>query len=306
MTAIVDAHHHIWRRRDLPWLDGPMQPRIFGAYEPIRRDYPIGEYLTDIAGCEVARSVYVQANWAKASFEEEVAFVQRASDATGYPHGIVGYADFLADDVRPQLDRLVKYRAMRGLRMQLHWHANPQYRFADRPDLARDPTLRRNVAHLSDYGWTFDLQAFAEQMQGAAELAASCPGVTFILQHAGMPEDLSAPGRARWQAGMRRLAACPNVVSKLSGLGTFIHRNDAEHQHTAGAAAIAPEHQEARFKLFNVPVIENLDLQRHTVLPRSELPAPDSLLTSMNRDAVQLLAHCGALAASPFYDVWHS
>jgi predicted TIM-barrel fold metal-dependent hydrolase len=229
MTAIIDAHHHIWRRRDLPWLDGPMQPRIFGAYESIRRDYPINEYLADIAGCEVTRSVYVQANWPKAAFEAEVAYVQRASDETGYPHGIVGYADFLADDVRPQLDCLVKYRGMRGLRMQLHWHANPQYRFADSPDLAGNPTLRRNVAHLSDYGWTFDLQAFADQMQGAAELAASCPRVTFILQHAGMPEDLSAPGWARWQAGMCGLAACPNVVAKLSGLGTFIHRNDAEH-----------------------------------------------------------------------------
>jgi predicted TIM-barrel fold metal-dependent hydrolase len=28
---------------------------------------------------------------------------------------------------------------------------------------------------------------------------------------------------------MTRLAACPNVVSKLSGLGTFIHRNDPAH-----------------------------------------------------------------------------
>ena len=229
MTAIIDAHHHIWRRRDLPWLDGPMLPRIFGAYEPIRRDYPIGEYLADIAGCEVTHAVYVQANWAKAAFEEEVAYVQGVADETGYPHGIVGYADFLAADVRPQLDRLVKYRGLRGLRMQLHWHANPQYAFAVKPDLARDPTLGRNVAYLSDYGWTFDLQVFADQMQGAAELAANCPRVTFILQHAGMPEDLSMPGRARWHEGMRRLAACPNVVSKLSGLGTFIHRNDAEH-----------------------------------------------------------------------------
>ena len=65
MTAIVDAHHHIWRRADLPWLDGPMQPRIFGPYEPIRRDYPISEYLADIAGCDVTKSVYVQANWAE-------------------------------------------------------------------------------------------------------------------------------------------------------------------------------------------------------------------------------------------------
>ena len=28
---------------------------------------------------------------------------------------------------------------------------------------------------------------------------------------------------------MARLAACPNIVSKLSGLGTFIHRNDPGH-----------------------------------------------------------------------------
>jgi predicted TIM-barrel fold metal-dependent hydrolase len=113
--------------------------------------------------------------------------------------------------------------------MQLQWHENPQYRFAAQPDLARDPTLQRNVAHLADYGWSFDLQVFTGQMEGAAELAASAPKVTFILQHAGMLEDLSASGWAQWRAGMHRLAACPNMVSKLSGLGTFIHRNDLNH-----------------------------------------------------------------------------
>jgi predicted TIM-barrel fold metal-dependent hydrolase len=53
--------------------------------------------------------------------------------------------------------------------------------------------------------------------------------VTFILQHAGMLEDVSPQGRAAWRAGMQKLAARPNVISKLSGLGTFIHRNDPEH-----------------------------------------------------------------------------
>ena len=229
MTAIIDAHHHIWRRADLPWLDGPMQPRIFGPYEPIRRDYPIGEYLSDITDCGVTASVYVQANWAKDTFEDEVAYVQRAADETGFPQAIVGYADFLVDDVRLQCDRLTKYRGMRGLRMQLHWHANPLYRFAGEPDLARNATLQRNVARLADYGWTFDLQVFAGQMAGAAELAASAPNVVFILQHAGMLEDTTAAGWEQWRVGMRHLAACPNVVSKLSGLGTFIHKNDPDH-----------------------------------------------------------------------------
>ena len=227
--SIVDAHHHVWRRADLPWLSGPMQPRIFGPYEAIRRDYLVDEYLEDLAGSGVARSVYVQANWAPERFEDEVAWVQAVAGESGWPHGIVGHADLLAADVRPQLDRLARYPLLRGIRMQLHWHENETYRFAPGPDLALDPVLQCNVARLADYDLVFDLQVFAGQMAGAAELAAACPDVTFVLQHAGMLEDLSPGGRAGWRTGMERLAARPNVCVKLSAFGTFIHRNDPAH-----------------------------------------------------------------------------
>jgi predicted TIM-barrel fold metal-dependent hydrolase len=229
VIGIVDGHHHIWRQADLPWLVGPMQPRIFGAYEPIRRDYSIREYLDDIAGNGVVKSVYVQTNWAPERYEDEAAWVHRTAGETGWPHAIVAYADFSVEDVRPQLDRLRRYPLLRGVRMQLHWHDNPLYRFARRADLCADPTLRRNIARLADSGWVFELQVFAPQMGDAAGLAEACPEVTFVLQHAGMLEDLSPAGRAAWRAGMARLAACPNVVCKLSGLGTFIHRNDPAH-----------------------------------------------------------------------------
>jgi predicted TIM-barrel fold metal-dependent hydrolase len=53
--------------------------------------------------------------------------------------------------------------------------------------------------------------------------------MTFILQHAGMLEDLSEIGRSQWRSGMDKLAARPNVHCKLSGLGSFLHRNDAAH-----------------------------------------------------------------------------
>ncbi|BAM88905.1 metal-dependent hydrolase [Bradyrhizobium oligotrophicum S58] len=229
MSGYVDAHHHIWRQADLPWLVGPMQPRIFGPYEPIRRDYTIQEYLGDIAGSGVTQSVYVQTNWAKDGFEDEAAWVQRTADQHGFPHAIVAYADLSVDDARPQFDRLARYPLLRGVRMQLHWHDNPLYRFAASPDLCSDPDIQANIARLADYGWSFDLQVFAGQMEGAAELAERCPSVTFILQHAGMLEDLSPAGRDEWRSGMQRLAACSNVVSKLSGLGTFFRRNDPAH-----------------------------------------------------------------------------
>src|SRR4029078_9697259 len=88
MQAIIDSHHHVWRQQDMPWLVGPMLPRIFGPYEPLRRDYPMTEYLSDIAGSGVVKSVYVQANWAPAQAEGEVAWVQKTADETGWPHAI--------------------------------------------------------------------------------------------------------------------------------------------------------------------------------------------------------------------------
>src|SRR5690606_31937393 len=114
-------------------------------------------------------------------------------------------------------------------RMQLHWHENEMYRFTARPDLTNDPRLRRNIRLLAERGWSFDLQVFASQMADAARLAADNRDITFILQHAGMPEGLSDKGRALWREGMKRLAGEGNVVTKLSVVGTFIHRNDSAH-----------------------------------------------------------------------------
>ena len=226
---VVDAHFHVWQQADLPWLDGPMQPRIFGPYEAIRRDYPMTEYLADIDGTGVTKSVYVQANWPPDRAEDEVAWIETLAAETGWPHGIVGYADVTVPDVRPALDRLTRFPRLRGIRQQLHWHENPAFRFAPHADLCRDPTVQKNVARLAAYGLSFDLQVFAPQMAGAVELAKACPDVTFVLQHAGMLEDLSEAGRLQWRSEMEALARCPNVVSKVSGFGTFVHRLDPGH-----------------------------------------------------------------------------
>lgn len=225
---MIDAHHHIWLQKDLPWLLGPERPRIFGPYAAIKRDYPIEEYLADVKGTGITRSVYVQANWAPNWFADEAAYVQSVADQHGWPHGIVAYADMTLDDVRPQLARLKAFPLLRGIRQQFHWHENPLYRFAADPDLCTRPAVMRNIARLADEGWSFDLQVFAGQMTGAAKLARACPHVTFILQHAGMLEDTSEAGVMAWREGLKRLADEPNVVTKLSAFGTFIHRNDPD------------------------------------------------------------------------------
>ncbi|MDF2094836.1 amidohydrolase family protein [Aquibaculum arenosum] len=226
---IIDAHHHIWRQSDLTWLQGPTQPRIFGPYDAIKRDYPIEEFVEDVSGTGVTQSVYVQTNWPPGGEEDEVAWVQATAERAGWPHAIVGFCDMTVADARPMLERLARYPLMRGIRQQYHWHENPLYRFAAHADMCRDDKVKRNIALLADYNWAFDLQVFAGQIDAACELVDACPKVTFILQHAGMLEDLSDEGRASWKAQMKKLAQRENVVSKLSGLGTFIHRNDPVH-----------------------------------------------------------------------------
>ncbi|HEY1981169.1 MAG TPA: amidohydrolase family protein [Xanthobacteraceae bacterium] len=224
LPDIIDAHHHVWRQADQPWLNGPMVPRIFGPYEALRRDYPIGEYLDDIKNSGVVASVYVQTNWAPERCVEEVAWVESTAEAHGFPHAIVGFADLAEPALPATLNAMQLYPRLKGVRQQLHWHQNPAYRFAPRPDVMADEDWRQGFAQLSPRGLLFELQVFTSQMAAGADLARAFPGTTFVLEHVGMLEDLSDTGRAAWRAGMRKLADCPNVYVKLSALGTFVHR----------------------------------------------------------------------------------
>jgi len=226
MQRIVDSHFHIWRQKDQPWLVGPMVPRIFGPYEAIRRDYPIEEFLADAEGSDMRKAVYVQTNWAKQDFENEVAFLSETADRTGWPHAVVGYCDMTVDDARPQLDRLIKYPLLRGVRMQLHWHETPAFRFANDPRQVIDAKVRANVRRLKDYGLSFDLQLFPAQMEDGLQFVGENPETNFILTHAGMLTATDDVTLNAWKDGLRTLAKAPNLYAKLSGLGTFVHRND--------------------------------------------------------------------------------
>jgi predicted TIM-barrel fold metal-dependent hydrolase len=219
---IIDAHHHIWELQRVPWLQGPMQPRIFGEYAALRRDYPAAEFRRDLAPHGVTKSVYIQINVGPGDEVAETAWVQSMADAHGAMNGIVAFADLANPGVGTVLDRHLAHANLRGIRQQLHWHENAQYRFAPRPDVMNDAAWRAGLAEVEKRGLAFDLQVFPGQMMDAARLAQDFPGVRFALLHAGMLEDRSPAGWALWRAGMRTLAACPNVWVKLSGLGTFV------------------------------------------------------------------------------------
>lgn len=61
-------------------------------------------------------------------------------------------------------------------------------------------------------------------MPAAAEAARRQPDLVLVLNHTGMPIDRTLDGIRLWREAMRALAACPNVVVKISGLGMTDHR----------------------------------------------------------------------------------
>ena len=221
---IIDAHHHIWRLAETPWLRDASVPRIFGEYSALQRDYSIEEYLAAARPAGVVKSVFVQVNVAPGREAEEVAWVQSVAERHGMPNAIVGYANPSAPDLADTLERETQCSNLRGVRYQLHWHENPQYSYTPRPDIMNDAAWRRGLREVEKRGLLFELQVFPRQMADAARLAADFRGITFVLLHAGMLQDRSDAGWSAWRTGMRALAAQPNMVTKLSGLGTFLRQ----------------------------------------------------------------------------------
>ncbi len=107
MSGYVDAHHHIWRVQDMPWLSGPMIPRIFGPYESLQKRVttsPLSTAPTPPRTASCSRST-CRPNWPLDRSVDEVEWVQSQHEETGWPSAIVGSADLLQNACRGDVRR---------------------------------------------------------------------------------------------------------------------------------------------------------------------------------------------------------
>jgi predicted TIM-barrel fold metal-dependent hydrolase len=221
---IVDAHHHLWDLDALhyPWLASGGGEAMFGDYSSLCRNYLVGDYLSDTISFEVVASVHVQAEHDESDPAAESLWLQQVADGnpTGLPSAIVAFADFSAPDVEVLLARQAEVPNVRGIRQILTHHQDARLSHAPRNYLD-DPGWRRNLGHLASFDLSFDMQLFPHQMAQGASLARENTDILFIVNHAVTPVGRDVAGRLAWEKGMRGLAACENVVTKISGLGMF-------------------------------------------------------------------------------------
>lgn len=221
---VTDTHLHLWDLAVSPYA------WLAGAPEPLRRTGTAEEVVPALAALAVTRVVLVQAD----DTPEDTAHLQtvaRSIEAAALAEGaepgssarasgaltradVVGWLPLmdraavgaaLADPVRT--DRLV------GVRHLVHDEPDPG--FLDRPEVAASLDL------LAETGLPLDVpDAFDRHMAQVARIAQRHPGLTVVLDHLGKPPLGDAPRMAQWQAQLEVIAACPNVVAKVSGLAT--------------------------------------------------------------------------------------
>lgn len=219
---IVDAHHHFW---DLslgkhPWLSAePWIHMRYGDYASIRRDYMPADYFADAAGFNVVKTVYVETEWDADDPCGEVDWVKQVMDTHGYPNAVVAQAWMDADDVEQVLGSHAASGIVRSVRHKPTTTHSP-YMPGDfaRGSMSEDK-WRAGFALLASHGLHFDLQVVHWHMPEAAQLAHDFPDTTIIVNHTALPSNRSPAGLEQWRRALQVIAAEPNVMLKISGIG---------------------------------------------------------------------------------------
>jgi L-fuconolactonase len=205
-NQIVDTHLHLWDPTHfrIPWLDGN---------DLLNRAYDVHAFREHTVGLNIAAMVYVQVDVAPAYALLEAQHIARLAAHEPRLQGLVAWAPLEDGEcARSLLEALVAVNPLvKGVRRILQGESDPAY--------CLQPAFIRGVEMLAEYGLSFDICIYHDQLPAVIELVRQCPGVTFILDHIAKP-DIRNGAFEPWRSHMTALARLPNVVCKISGVAT--------------------------------------------------------------------------------------
>jgi predicted TIM-barrel fold metal-dependent hydrolase len=218
---IVDAHHHLWDLKNhYPWLsDQPEPDFLLGDYTALKRDYLPEDYRLDAYRLKVVATVHIDAEYDRARPVEETAWLHQIHDQFGMPNAVVAHAFLHSNNLDETLAAHQKYPLVRGVRSKPVTSRSATDARPDGPGSMRDPNWRRGMKALERHDLSWDLRVPFWHLEEAASLLEKFSELRVALNHTGLPWDRSEEGLKVWRAGMRALAALPNVYCKISELG---------------------------------------------------------------------------------------
>lgn len=206
MFEIVDTHQHLWdlARHSYSWC---------AAIPLLNRTFAMADYLDASRGLDVVQSVHVEADVDEKDMAAETNWLLGLARDPATPlAALVIKALPEREAFATYLDPFSGVKEIKGVRRVLHTEDDA---------LSTTPVFRENVRSLARRGLSFDLCVLGRQLPVGIELVRACPDVSFVLDHAGVP-DIKGNAFEAWSASIRTLAALPNVVGcKLSGLVAY-------------------------------------------------------------------------------------
>lgn len=197
----IDAHQHFWQYNAVrhSWITEEMSL--------LKRDFMPENLEDDRKANNMDATIAVQADQS----EEETLFLLQLAQRNSSIAGVVGWVDLCSPHAAKRLKHFSQFDKLCGFRHLAQ--DEPDDRFLVRPDFLR------GIASLREFGFTYDILIYPDQLPAALELVAHFPEQKFVIDHIAKPE-IKARSRSGWAALMQNIAAKPNVYCKLSGLVT--------------------------------------------------------------------------------------
>jgi L-fuconolactonase len=197
----IDAHQHFWQ------FDPVRDNWITDDMSVIQKDF-LPENLKSVLDKNgLDGSVAVQASQS----EKETEFLISLAEENKFIMGVVGWVDLQADDIK---DRLAKYKSIPVIKGFRHVLQGETQR-----DLMLQPSFKRGIAALQQFGFTYDILIFPDQLKFCRELVAEFPDQKFVIDHLAKP-GIKNGEIAEWKNETNLIAAYPNVYCKISGMVT--------------------------------------------------------------------------------------
>jgi L-fuconolactonase len=195
----IDAHQHFWK------FDPVRDSWITEEMSVIRRDF-LPEDLKPILkengfdGC-----VAVQADQS----EDETNFLLELSGQNEFIKGVVGWVDLCNENINDRLSHFKQFNLLKGFRHILQGESER--------DFMLKAEFMRGVEALKDFGFTYDILVFPDQLQYINIFLSAFQGQKFVVDHIAKPH-IKDKKMDDWKRNITSVAEHENVFCKISGL----------------------------------------------------------------------------------------
>lgn len=195
---MIDTHVHFWNYEPVRdnWITEDMNV--------IRNDFSPKNLSRIFHDLQISGCIAVQASQSEAEND----FLLSLAEQNELIKGIVGWIDLKSDELATRLNHYKNFKKIKGWRHVLQ---------AENADFILDKGFISGLNQLKDFGYTYDLLCYHNQLEHIIKMVDQVPDQAFILDHCGKP-DVKSQDLKAWAANIKTLAANPNVLCKVSGL----------------------------------------------------------------------------------------